>query len=114
NMLPVVVDGSVNVAGAEIRISEALGGEPATLGFRPEAVLIGAQGPIPARIRIVEDLGSEVFVHLVVEHDGAERRIVAKAEAPFSGKPDEDVRLTLRGAVHLFDSGEVRRATIKL
>ena len=114
NMLPVVVDGSVKVAGAEIRINEALGGERATIGFRPEAVVMGEQGPIAARIRIVEDLGSEVFVHLVVDHDGEERRLVAKTDPPFPGKPDENVRLTLRGAVHLFDAGEARRATVKL
>jgi multiple sugar transport system ATP-binding protein len=113
NMLPVSVDGSVKIAGAEIRIGRALGG-PATIGFRPETVTIGADGPIPARIRVVEDLGSEAFVHLVVDHDGEERRIVAKVDPPFAGEPGENVRLTLRGAVHLFDATEVRRATVTL
>src|SRR5919198_239736 len=111
---PVTLDGSVKIAGAEIRIAEAFGGERATIGFRPEAVLIGAEGPIPARIRVVEDLGSEVFVHLVIDHEGEERRIVAKVDPPFAGEPDENVRLTLRGAVHLFDATEVRRATVTL
>jgi multiple sugar transport system ATP-binding protein len=114
NMLPVSVDGSVRIAGAEIRITQALGGGRATIGFRPETVAIGSEGPIPARIRVVEDLGSEVFVHLVIDHDGEERRIVAKVDPPFAGKPDENVRLTLRGTVHLFDSAEARRATVRL
>src|SRR5438034_1560553 len=61
NMLPVSVDRTINVAGAEIRIGEALSGEQATLGFRPETLAIGDEGPIPARIRLVEDLGSEAF-----------------------------------------------------
>jgi multiple sugar transport system ATP-binding protein len=113
NMLPVSVDGSVKIAGAEIRIGRALGG-PATIGFRPETVAIGDDGPIPARVRVVEDLGSEVFVHLVVDHEGEERRIVAKVDPPFAGEPDESVRLALRGAVHLFDATEVRRATVTL
>jgi multiple sugar transport system ATP-binding protein len=113
NMLPVSVDGSVKIAGAEIRIGQALGG-PATIGFRPETVTIGDDGPIPARIRVVEDLGSEAFVHLVVDHEGDERRIVAKVDPPFAGEPDENVRLTLRGALHLFDATEVRRATVTL
>jgi multiple sugar transport system ATP-binding protein len=113
NMLPVSVDGSVKIAGAEIRIGRALGG-PATIGFRPETVTIGDDGPIPARIRVVEDLGSEAFVHLVVDHDGEERRIVAKVDPPFAREPGENVRLTLRGAVHLFDATEVRRATVTL
>jgi multiple sugar transport system ATP-binding protein len=113
NMLPVSVDGSVKIAGAEIRIGRALGG-PATIGFRPETVTIGGDGPIPARIRVIEDLGSEVFVHLVVDHEGEERRIVAKVDPPFAGEPDENVRLGLRGDVHLFDETEVRRATVTL
>jgi multiple sugar transport system ATP-binding protein len=114
NMLPVTFDGSIRVAGAEIRIPEALGGEHVTIGFRPETIDIGDEGPIPARIRIVEDLGSEAFVHLVIDHDGEERRIVAKVDPPFDGEPDENVRLTLRGAVHLFDGSEARRATVTL
>jgi multiple sugar transport system ATP-binding protein len=115
NMLPVSVDRSVNVAGAEIRIGEVLdGGERATIGFRPETVTIGDEGPIPARIRLVEDLGSEVFVYLVLDHEGQERRIVAKADPPFAHEPDENVRLTLRGALHLFDATEARRATVTL
>jgi multiple sugar transport system ATP-binding protein len=114
NMLPVTFDGAIRVAGAEIRIREALGGEHLTIGFRPETIDIGDEGPIPARIRIVEDLGSEAFVHLVIDHDGEERRIVAKVDPPFDGEPDENVRLTLRGAVHLFDGSEARRATVTL
>jgi hypothetical protein len=114
NTLPVTLDGAVKIAGAEIRIREALGGERATIGFRPETIFIGADGPIPARIRVVEDLGSEVFVYLVIDHEGEERRIVAKADPPFAGEPDENVRLTLRGAVHLFNGAEERRATVML
>jgi multiple sugar transport system ATP-binding protein len=114
NMLPVSVDGSVKIADAEIQIGTALGGEPATIGFRPESVVIGGDGPIPARIRVVEDLGSEMFVHLVIDHEGEERRIVAKLDPPFAGEPDDNVCLTLRGALHLFDATEVRRATVTL
>jgi multiple sugar transport system ATP-binding protein len=113
NMLPVSVDGSVKIAGAEIRIGRALGG-PATIGFRPETVMIGGDGPIPARIRVVEDLGSEVFVHLVVDHEGEEQRIVAKVDPPFAGESGENARLALRGDVHLFDATEARRATVRL
>jgi hypothetical protein len=55
-----------------------------------------------------------VFVHLVIEHEGEERRLVAKVDPPFSGKVDDNVRLTLRGTVHLFDAAEARRATVTL
>jgi ABC-type sugar transport system ATPase subunit len=115
NLLPVSVNHAVKIGGAEIRIGDTLAnGELTTIGFRPETVSVGADGPIPARIRLAEDLGSEVFVHLVIDHDGAERRIVAKVDPPFSGGADDNVRLTLRGTVHLFDATEARRATVTL
>jgi multiple sugar transport system ATP-binding protein len=114
NLLSVSVDGSIKVAGAEIPIGAAANGESATIGFRPETVVIGDNGPIPARIRVVEDLGSEVFVHLVIDHEGEERRIVAKVDPPFAGQPDENVHLMLRGSVHLFNATEARRTTVTL
>ncbi|MEP6812440.1 MAG: hypothetical protein ABI990_05570 [Actinomycetota bacterium] len=49
-----------------------------------------------------------------MDHDGAERRIVVKAAAPFSGSLGDTVTLALRGSIHLFDTEEVRRKTVKL
>jgi multiple sugar transport system ATP-binding protein len=113
NMLPVSPNGPLRLAGAEIGGDGDLGGERTMIGFRPEAVVVG-EGPVAARIRVVEDLGSEAFVYLVIDHEGEERRIVARADAPFAGAPDENVRLGLRGSVHVFDNAEVRRKTVKL
>jgi multiple sugar transport system ATP-binding protein len=113
NMLPASATGPLRIAGADIGIADDLGGERKTVGFRPEAVVIG-DGPIPARIRTVEDLGSEVFVHLLIEHDGEDRRIVAKVDPPFRGSVDDNVRIGIRGAVHLFDTAEVRRTSVQL
>jgi multiple sugar transport system ATP-binding protein len=114
NMLSVANGGGpVRVAGAELGVADHLGAERANIGFRPETVLING-GPIPARIRTVEDLGSEVFVHLVVEHDGDEHRVVAKVDPPFAGSPGENVGLELRGTVHLFDTAGVRRTSVVL
>jgi len=101
------------VGGTDIGIADDLGGERATVGFRPETVIVG-EGPIAARIRIAEDLGSEVFVHLIIDHNGEERRIVAKVDAPFVGSPGDNVRLSLRGTIHLFDTAEVRRKSVTL
>jgi multiple sugar transport system ATP-binding protein len=113
NLLPASASGPLLVGGADIGIADDLGGERATVGFRPEAVVVG-DGPVSGRIRIVEDLGSEVFVHLVIDHDGEERRIVAKAEAPFAGSLGDNVRLGLHGTIHLFDNAELRRASVQL
>jgi multiple sugar transport system ATP-binding protein len=114
NMLPVRVDSSIKVAGVDVGIGAAYGGEQLTIGFRPETVAVTDDGPIAARIRVVEDLGSEVFVHLVIQHEGEEHRVVAKIDPPFAGRADDTVRLTLHGSVHLFDANEQRRATVTL
>ena len=84
NQLHVSATGPLLIGGADVGIADDFGGERATVGFRPEAVVIGA-GPIAARIRVIEDLGSEVFVHLVIQHEGEEHRLVAKTAAPFAG-----------------------------
>jgi hypothetical protein len=61
---------------------------------------------------VVEDLGSEVFVHLVIHHEGEDHRIVAKTAAPFAGALGDNVQIGLHGDAHLFDTSEARRATV--
>jgi multiple sugar transport system ATP-binding protein len=113
NILPAATPGPLQIAGADVGIADDLGGERTTVGFRPETVVVG-DGPIPAQIRLVEDLGSEVFVYLLIEHEGEERRVVAKVDPPFAGKAGENVHAGIRGRVHLFDTAEVRRASVDL
>jgi multiple sugar transport system ATP-binding protein len=113
NLLPASATGPLRIAGADIGIADDLGGERAVAGFRPEAVVVG-EGPVAARIRTVEDLGSEVFVHLLIDHDGEDRRVVAKVDPPFKGSADDNVRIGIRGAVHLFDTAELRRTSVQL
>jgi hypothetical protein len=48
----------------------------------------------------------------VIDHEGEERRIVAKVAAPFAGAPGDNVRLGLHGTIHLFDATEVKRASV--
>jgi multiple sugar transport system ATP-binding protein len=111
NQTHVSATGPALIAGHEVGITDDLGGERATIGFRPEAIVIGT-GPIAARIRVIEDLGSEVFVHLVIHHEGEDHRLVAKTTPPFAGKVDDNVQIGLRGDVHLFDTSDARRATV--
>jgi multiple sugar transport system ATP-binding protein len=72
-----------------------------TVGFRPEAVRVG-DGPLRGRIRNVEDLGSEVFVHVAVENNGDSLSVVSKMTPPFAGQLDENVGLEIRGTAHFF------------
>jgi multiple sugar transport system ATP-binding protein len=92
---------------------EALGrftGERVVAGFRPEGVSVG-DGPLNGRIRVAEDLGSEVFVHVLVDHEGSALSLVAKVAAPFAGRAGDNIAIQLTGTVHLFDPSGDRLAT---
>jgi multiple sugar transport system ATP-binding protein len=81
-----------------------------TVGFRPEALRVG-DGPLPARIRTVEDLGSEMFVHVAVEHEGESVPLIAKMAPPFDGAPGDRVGLQIAGKTHLFGEDGSRIAS---
>jgi ABC-type sugar transport system ATPase subunit len=86
------------------------GGGSLTVGFRPEALQIG-DGPLRARIRTVEDLGSEMFVHVAVEHRGDSVPLIAKMSPPFDGSPDDTVGLQIVGTTHVFGEDGSRIAS---
>ena len=81
-----------------------------TVGFRPEALQVG-DGPLRAQIRTVEDLGSEVFVHVGVKHHGENVSLVSKMTPPFRGQPGDGIGLQITGTTHLFASDGSRVAT---
>jgi multiple sugar transport system ATP-binding protein len=81
-----------------------------TVGFRPEALQVG-DGPLSGRIRTVEDLGSEIFVHVAVEHQGETVSLIAKTAPPFEGSPGEQVGLQIAGTTHLFGGDGLRIAS---
>ena len=110
NLVAVADEGGAQLSGHALGVAAEDSARTRTLGFRPESLVIG-HGPIDARIRVVEDLGSEVFVHLVLDHEGSEHRVVAKTAAPFAGAAGENVKAALSGSVHLFDSEGSRFAT---
>ncbi|MGY3610266.1 MULTISPECIES: ABC transporter ATP-binding protein [unclassified Bradyrhizobium] len=70
NMLNGVVrePGLIDVAGSTLRIeAHALAGTHLTLGIRPEAFHLadhGGQGELTGSVRLIEHMGSDLFVHL--------------------------------------------------
>jgi multiple sugar transport system ATP-binding protein len=83
---------------------------PITFGFRPEALAVG-DGSLRAQIRTVEDLGSEVFVHVALDHGGESIPLVSKMAPPFEGQPGENVGLQIIGTTHLFGADGLRLAS---
>jgi multiple sugar transport system ATP-binding protein len=81
-----------------------------TVGFRPEALAVG-DGPLKAKIRTVEDLGSEVFVHLALDHQGENLALVSKMSPPFHGGPGDSIGLQVIGTTHVFGDDGSRIAT---
>jgi multiple sugar transport system ATP-binding protein len=113
NQLPVAATTPLRIAGADLHVREPLDGvgDRLVIGFRAEAVRVGA-GPIAGRIRAVEDLGSEVFVHTVIEHEFEPATLVAKTPTPFEGRIGDHVSLALSGTMHVFEPGGARIATV--
>jgi multiple sugar transport system ATP-binding protein len=114
NQLPVAAT-PLRIAGANVHVRERLPGDPGdrlVFGFRPEALRVGA-GPIVGRIRAVEDLGAEVFVHVLIQHDFEDVTLVAKTATPFAGQIGDNVSLALSGTMHVFEpEGGARLATV--
>jgi multiple sugar transport system ATP-binding protein len=107
NLVPVGDERPLRLGEATVELSDD--GEAAlaetsgaiTVGFRPEALQVG-EGPLRGQIRTVEDLGSEVFVHLALEHQGEPLALVSKMLPPFDGRPGDTIGLQITGATHLF------------
>jgi multiple sugar transport system ATP-binding protein len=92
-------------SGAESAVTASTGN--ITLGFRPEALKLG-EGALRATIRTVEDLGSEVFVHVALDHRGDTVSLVSRMPPPFDGNPGDSIGLELDGTTHLFGGDGLR------
>jgi multiple sugar transport system ATP-binding protein len=107
NLVPVGDDRPLRLGEATVELSDegeaalAETSGPMTVGFRPEALQVG-DGPLRGQIRTVEDLGSEVFVHVAAEHRGEPLALVSKMFPPFDGKPGDSIGLQIIGTTHLF------------
>jgi multiple sugar transport system ATP-binding protein len=107
NLLPARIDGtSVIVANTAISLGRDLGPtRSVTLGVRPGALRLGAQG-VPARVYLVEHLGDSTIVNLHVE----DVLVKLRMDRPPQLAEGQDVRLSFDVAdAHLFDETTGRR-----
>ena len=72
-----------------------------TVGVRPEHLAIAAEG-ISGEVTVVEELGSESYVHVAVEHQGEPLTLVVRAEGETAIDRGENVRVAFGGPVHVF------------
>ena len=78
-----------------------------TVGLRPEGLRIGPAG-LPAEVLTVEELGSEAYVHVRVEHRGETLPLVVRTEGDTRLSRGEHVHVDIVGPVHVFDDLEQR------
>jgi multiple sugar transport system ATP-binding protein len=105
-------DAEIQLDGAGAAAAVGDGAGNVTVGFRPEALKVG-DGPLRARIRTVEDLGSEMFVHMAVDHRDDSVPLIAKMAPPFDGAPDDTVGLQIVGTTHVFGEDGSRVASTR-
>jgi multiple sugar transport system ATP-binding protein len=108
--VPVGSNGSVDLGDATIDLADgasttiaARGLKSITVGLRPEAFEVAADG-IPAVVEVVEELGADSYVFCLSEVGGIDARLTARANTRHA--PQRGDRIALRpvaGEAHLFD-----------
>ncbi|MEL7209361.1 MAG: ATP-binding cassette domain-containing protein [Actinomycetota bacterium] len=105
------LDGEPQIAGLTVPLPDdvkaQLGdhqGEAVTVGIRPEHLhLVGeGAGGIPGEVAVVEELGSEAFFHVHVEHGGEDLPLVVRGEGETSTERGDRVTVGFLGTPHLF------------
>jgi multiple sugar transport system ATP-binding protein len=77
-----------------------------TVGVRPENLeLCGEDTGIAADVILVEELGSDAFVHAAVQQDSGETIVVARVDPRHPPAKGDRVRLAPTGQVLAFDAG---------
>ncbi|MCW2499712.1 MAG: sugar transporter ATP-binding protein [Frankiales bacterium] len=84
----------------------ALSGNEVTIGVRPEDLrLVGADEGIPATVELVEELGSDAFLHASVRGSNGTQLLVARVDPKHPPMKGEDVTLAPRTEhIHWFDT----------
>jgi multiple sugar transport system ATP-binding protein len=83
-----------------------------TVGVRPENLEIcGNDTGVEADVILVEELGSDAFVHASTRKDGEELILVARVDPKTPPSKGDRIRLAPTGDVHLFDTATGQRLT---
>jgi multiple sugar transport system ATP-binding protein len=80
------------------------------LGVRPQGLALGTGGT-PAEVVVVEELGSETFVFVELEHLGKTIRVRVRVDAEYSVARGDRTHVTVQGPVHVFGPDGLRLQT---
>ncbi len=118
NIVPTTVeDGSVVFGPTRIDLDpvvaaavKAVGAGDIKLGVRPQGLALGTEG-VPARVVVVEELGSETFVFVELEHMGQTTRIRVRVDADYRVRRGDQTNVGVVGPVHVFGPDGLRLKT---
>jgi multiple sugar transport system ATP-binding protein len=80
------------------------------VGLRPQALALGEAG-IPAEVVVVEELGSETFVFVEMDHLGETIRLRVRTDADYRVARGDRTYLRILGPVHVFGPDGLRLTT---
>ena len=73
------------------------------VGVRPEHLARDANGT-PGNVTVVEELGSEAFVHTVLPHQGEDKTVVVRLEGETEVGRGDTLTVGIDGPVHIFEA----------
>jgi len=118
NLIPTdTEDGMVVFGTSRIEMDPAVaatvsraGAKDLTMGIRPQGLSLGSEG-VPAEVVVVEELGSETFVFVELEHLGQIVRGRVRVDAEYRVSRGDYTNVEVLGPVHLFGADGLRLKT---
>ncbi len=102
------VDGTLSIGEMRVPlepdVAAALADAPGTrfaVGIRPEHLAVSDEG-LPGKVAVVEELGSESFLHIEIEHEGETVDLVVRAAGETEIDRGDNVHVSVIGATHVF------------
>ncbi len=73
------------------------------VGVRPEHLALAEDGS-PSTVVVVEELGSDAFVHVEMPHEGGSTMVVVRVDGETSIERGHTLNFDVNGPVHIFDA----------
>jgi len=109
-------DGQFKLGGMVIELTDeiqaaasAVDGTTFSFGVRPEHLTTVSDGSgIAGEVSVVEDLGSESFIHVDIEHQGQTLQLVVRGAGETEIGRGDRVNVAIDGPLHVFDPSGAR------
>ena len=86
-------------------------GDKVTIGVRPEHTHLtspGSEGAIDGTVLVIEELGSEAYLNVAIEHQGRDERLLVRTEGGTLASRDDRVGIIPGDVIHVFDAAGAR------